>query len=44
MNMDEVFSTRRHFSTDQWMDVLLRSVGMEPTNLEHRVKWHLITA
>ncbi len=43
MNMDEVFSTRRHFSTDQWMDVLLRSVGMEPTNLEHRVKWHLIT-
>ncbi|WP_275066224.1 anti-phage BREX system Lon protease BrxL, partial [Enterococcus faecium] len=30
MNMDEVFSTRRHFSTDQWMDVLLRSVGMEP--------------
>ncbi len=32
MNMDEVFSTRRHFSTDQWMDVLLRSVGMsQPT-------------
>lgn len=33
MNMDEVFSTRRHFSTDQWMDVLLRSVGMGANQL-----------
>ncbi|MFK0572831.1 protease Lon-related BREX system protein BrxL [Endozoicomonas sp.] len=43
MNMDEVFNARAGFTTEQWLDVLLRSIGMEPTNLEERVKWHLIT-
>lgn len=42
MNMDEIFSAREHFTNEQWMDVILRSIGMEPTNLEERVKWHLI--
>jgi ATP-dependent Lon protease len=42
MNMDEVFDARRKFTMDQWMDLLLRSIGMEPANLEHRAKWHLI--
>lgn len=42
MNMDEIFSAREHFTNEQWMDAILRSVGMEPTNLEERVKWHLI--
>ncbi|QDY42818.1 protease Lon-related BREX system protein BrxL [Candidatus Pantoea soli] len=43
MDMDEVFNARTHFSCDQWIDVLLRSVGMEPANIEQRTKWHLIT-
>ncbi len=38
MDMDEIFTTRENFSTDQWMDALLRSIGMEPTNLEQREK------
>lgn len=42
MDMDEVFAGRRAFDKDQWMDVLLRSVGMEPANLDERVKWHLL--
>ncbi len=42
MNMDEIFTARQSFSVGQWMDVLLRSVGMEPTNLETRAKWHLL--
>jgi ATP-dependent Lon protease len=42
MHMDEVFNARSQFTTELWMDVLLRSVGMEPTNFEQRVKWHLI--
>jgi ATP-dependent Lon protease len=42
MNMDEIFEARKQFTTDQWMDALLRSVGMEPTNLTLRVKWHLL--
>lgn len=43
MDMGELFEARAGFSTDQWMDVLLRSVGMEPANLEKRTKWHLLT-
>ncbi|MEZ0186778.1 MAG: protease Lon-related BREX system protein BrxL [Candidatus Reddybacter sp.] len=42
MDMDELFEARKAFDADQWMDVLLRSIGMEPTNLEERAKWHLI--
>lgn len=42
MDMDELFEGRRHFSEPQWIDVLLRSVGYEPTHFEKRVKWHLL--
>ena len=42
MDMEEVFEARKNFTVDQWTDALLRSVGMEPTNLELRVKWHLM--
>ncbi|HDY8317589.1 TPA: protease Lon-related BREX system protein BrxL [Klebsiella pneumoniae] len=43
MGMEEVFTARTHFNRNQWIDVLLRSVGMEPANIEQRTKWHLIT-
>ena len=42
MDMDELFEGRRHFTEEQWMDVLLRSCGYEPTQFEERVKWHLL--
>ena len=42
MNMEEVYSARKNFTMEQWMDMLLRSIGMEPANLEQRTKWHLI--
>ena len=42
MDMDALREARRHFTTEQWLDVLLRSSGMEPTTLKHRVKWHLL--
>lgn len=42
MDMGEVFAARQQFSRDQWIDLLLRSVGMEPANIEQRTKWHLI--
>jgi predicted ATP-dependent Lon-type protease len=34
MDMEEVFEARKQFDRDQWIDVLLRSVGMEPANIE----------
>jgi len=42
MNMDEVYEARKKFTMDQWIDLLLRSIGMEPANLDTRTKWHLI--
>lgn len=42
LDMEEIFEGRKNFTKDEWIDVLLRSVGMEPTQLEEKVKWHLI--
>lgn len=42
MDIQEVFEGRKEFSKDEWIDVLIRSTGMEPTQLEDRVKWHLL--
>ncbi len=42
MDMDELFAGRARFTEAQWIDVLLRSCGYEPTQLEERVKWHIL--
>ncbi len=42
MDMEELFEGRRAFTEEQWIDVLLRSTGMEPTHFTERVKWHLL--
>jgi ATP-dependent Lon protease len=39
---DELFRGRKAFTEEQWIDVLVRSIGMEPTTLSQRVKWHLL--
>jgi ATP-dependent Lon protease len=40
--MEELFASRRQFTTKQWIDVLTRSTGMEPTVLDERTLWHLL--
>lgn len=42
MDIEEIIEGRKHFTKDEWIDVLIRSTGMEPTQLEDRVKWHLL--
>ena len=42
MDIDEVFEGRKSFTKNEWIDVLIRSIGMEPTQIEERVKWHLL--
>lgn len=42
VDMDEVKNGRQAFTKDEWIDVMLRSIGMEPDRLEDRVKWLLI--
>ena len=43
VDIDELKIGRKAFSKEEWMDVLLRSIGMEPDSLEEREKWLLIT-
>lgn len=38
----ELKQGRQAFTQDEWMDVLLRSIGMEPDALSYREKWLLI--
>jgi len=42
MDMQEIFTARQAFTKDEWMDMLIRSTGMEPTQFNPRVKWHLL--
>lgn len=42
LDMEELFQGRKGFTDEQWIDVLLRSTGMEPTCFKDRVKWHLL--
>ena len=42
MDMEDLFNGRDEFTEEQWIDVLLRSCGYEPTQFEDRVKWHIL--
>lgn len=42
MDMAALFEGRKGFTDEQWVDVLIRSTGMEPTCFKERVKWHLL--
>ncbi|TAX72954.1 BREX system Lon protease-like protein BrxL [Rhizobium leguminosarum] len=33
---------RNGFTRDEWIDAIMRSVGLEPSKLDHRVKMHFI--
>ncbi len=39
---DEFFCGREHFTRDEWLDVLIRSMGLEPGKLSSRVKLHFV--
>ena len=42
IDLDDILLNRKNFTKDEWMDILLRSCGMEPTQFNERVKWLLI--
>ena len=42
MDMDEFIEGRKQFNKEEWIDVLIRSIGMEPTQLNYEVKWHML--
>lgn len=43
VDMDGLKEGRKDFTKDEWLDVLMRSIGMEPDELTYREKWLLLT-
>ena len=43
IDLDELKEGRKAFTKEEWIDVLLRSIGMEPDELQYREKWLLLT-
>lgn len=42
VEMEELKAGRKAFTKEEWIDVLLRSTGMEPDSLSEREKWLLL--
>ena len=42
VDIEELKQGRKAFSKEEWMDVMLRSIGMEPDKLTEREKWLLM--
>jgi ATP-dependent Lon protease len=42
VDIDELKAGRKAFTQEEWMDLLLRSIGMEPSTLNTREKWLLL--
>lgn len=42
LDLEEIMEGRKYFTKDEWIDVLIRSIGLEPTKLPNNVKWHML--
>ncbi|MGG2028731.1 protease Lon-related BREX system protein BrxL [Gottfriedia sp. S16(2024)] len=42
MDLQDLLNQRQHFTKGEWIDILIRSIGMEPTQLDEKVKWHML--
>jgi len=42
VDIDEIKQGRKAFTKEEWIDVMLRSIGMEPDRLTEREKWLLL--
>jgi len=43
VDMDSLKEGRKAFTKEEWLDILMRSIGMEPDELKEREKWLLLT-
>ena len=43
INIEDLKRGRQAFTKEEWLDVMLRSIGMEPDELTYREKWLLLT-
>lgn len=41
-DMNDYVDGRKHFTLTEWIEIICRSVGMEPSNLDEKTRWHLV--
>jgi ATP-dependent Lon protease len=41
-DFDEFVNNRKYFTKEEWIDLIIRSIGMEPNEFDENVKWHLL--
>lgn len=41
-DLNEIIEARKNFTKEEWIDLIIRSCGMEPSYFNDRVKWHLL--
>ena len=41
-DISDFINHRQDFTLEEWIDVICRSVGMEPVNLDEKTKWHIV--
>ncbi len=41
-DLNEIIENRKKFTKEEWIDLIIRSCGMEPSYFDNRVKWHLL--
>ena len=42
-DLDEFTAGRKQFTRDEWLDALVRSMGLEPSKMNHRLKLHFLS-
>jgi len=42
LDIDEIILNRKNFTKEEWIDLILKSCGMEPSQFDDRVKWLLL--
>jgi len=42
-DFDEFLNNRKYFSKDEWIDLIIRSTGMESNEFDEKTKWHLLS-
>jgi len=41
-NYDEFIAGREHFTRDEWLQAIIRTIGLEPTKMDRRLQFHFL--
>ncbi len=42
VDLTDILDKRDEFTKEEWINVIIRSIGLEPTQFEEKAKWHLL--